>query len=292
MADSEVYESVSGSDNAYGGAGLDDLVARVLVVLGRGRAGLVTDVDGTISPIVARPEDAMVLPRAREALVGLRDHLAVVAVVTGRGVSDVRELVGIDGLTYIGNHGYETFMNGQAQMLPEARPWVPRLAEVLDQVAAHLSPALREAVIVENKGATGSLHYRLAPEPDLARRELLQLLEPRARSNGLLLEEGRRVINILPPLAISKGSAVTWLVHQHQLAGIVYCGDDLTDTHAFEALADLQQAGGLRTLGIGVVGPETPPRVRQLADASVPTVAAAAELLGRIAAGLRSRIEC
>jgi hypothetical protein len=69
---------------------------------------------------------------------------------------------------------------------------------------------------------------------------------------------------------------------------MVYLGDDLTDTHAFESLHVLRQAGGVRTLAIGVVGPETPARVRQLADASVPTVAAAAELLGRVADRLTS----
>ena len=290
MAESEVYESVSESDNAYGAVGLDELLARVLAVLGRPRAGLVTDVDGTISPIVARPEEAMVLPRARQALVELRDRLTVVAIVTGRAVSDVRQLIGIDGLTYIGNHGLETWSDGQAQTLPEARPWEPRLAAALDQVAARLSPILREEVIIENKGASASIHYRLAPDADQARRELLEALAGPAAD--LVVEEGRRVINLLPPLRISKGSAVTWLVRQHQLEGIVYFGDDLTDAHAFEALADLRQAGGVSTLGIGVVGPETPPSVRQLVDASVPTVAAAAELLGRVAEGLTSRIEC
>jgi trehalose 6-phosphate phosphatase len=283
-----VYESVSGSDNAHGGVGLRDLVDRVLGVLGGGQTGLVTDVDGTISPIVARPEEAMVLPRAREALVGLRDLLTVVAVVTGRSVSEARRIVDVDGLTYIGNHGLETFSHGQPAMLPQARPWVPRLVAVLGQVAAQLSPDVRQAVIIENKGATASLHYRLAPNVDQVRRELLDALAPLAAANGLVMEEGRRVINLLPPLRTSKGSAVTWLVREHRLEGIVYLGDDLTDAHAFEALSRLRQAAGVRTLSIGVVGPETPPRIRELADASLPTVTSVADLLSRVVEGLKS----
>jgi trehalose 6-phosphate phosphatase len=281
-----VYESVSGSDNGRPGPGLD-LVGRVLAVLGSGRAGLVTDVDGTISPIVARPEEALVLPRAREALVGLRDCLTLVAVVTGRAVADVRQLVNLDGLTYIGNHGLETFSHGHPQTLPEARPWVPRLAATLDQLAAQLPPELADRVVIENKGATASLHYRLAHDPDRARRVLLDCLARCAGSSQLHIEEGRRVINILPPLAVTKGSAVTWLVRAHNLNGIVYLGDDLTDAHAFRALAALRETG-VRTLSIGVVGPETPPSIRQLADASVPTVAAVADLLHDVLDGLRS----
>jgi trehalose 6-phosphate phosphatase len=280
-----VYESVSGSDNGDPGLGLD-LVRRVLDVLGRGRGGLVTDVDGTISPIVARPEEALVLPRARDALIGLRDCLTLVAVVTGRAVADVRQLVDIQGITYIGNHGLETFSHGHPQTLPEAQPWVPRLAATLDQVALQLPPEVADRVVVENKGASASLHYRLARDPDRARRVLLDCLARCAGSSQLHIEEGRRVINVLPPLAVTKGTAVTWLVRAHNLDGIVYLGDDLTDAHAFRALAALRETG-VRTLSIGVVGPETPPSIRQLADASVPTVVAVADLLSEVLEGLR-----
>jgi trehalose 6-phosphate phosphatase len=162
------------------------------------------------------------------------------------------------------------------------------MAALLNQVAAQLSPDLTSGVILENKGATASIHYRLAPDPDRARRELLDMLGPRAASDGFKVEEGRRVINLLPPLAVTKGSAVTWLVREHRLDGIVYLGDDVTDTHAFRALDVLRRSNGVRTLSIGVVGPETPASVRQHADASVPTVGAVVELLSGVLDGLKS----
>ncbi|MBV9329005.1 MAG: trehalose-phosphatase [Chloroflexi bacterium] len=283
-----MYESASGGDNADSGGA--HLVGRVLAVLGAGAAGLVTDVDGTISPIVARPEEAMVLPRARAALIGLSQYLNVVGVVTGRSVADARQMVGVDGLTYIGNHGLEMLRDGRAETLPEARPWVPRLAAALGQVATHLPTDLREGVIVENKGATASLHYRLAPDPDQTRRVLLELLTRWAVSAGFRVEEGRRVFNLLPPLAVTKGTAVTWLVRERHLEGIVFFGDDLTDAHAFRALSELRQAGQARTLSIAVVGPETPHTVRQLADACVPTASAVAELLRGVLDGLKSSV--
>jgi trehalose 6-phosphate phosphatase len=96
------------------------------------------------------------------------------------------------------------------------------------------------------------------------------------------------VINLLPPLTVTKGSAVTWLVREHALERIVYLGDDITDAHAFKALAVLRQASGIHSLAIGVVGPETPPSVTQLADAQVPTVQAVADLLWSVLDGLKS----
>jgi len=265
----------------YDNAGL---IRQVVDVLRHGRTALVTDIDGTISPIVARPEEAMVLPEARNALEGLRDKLTVVGVVTGRSVADARQMVGIDGLVYIGNHGLEVYTHGRAEVAAEAKPWVPRIAAVLDQVARQAMTG----VIIEDKGVTASIHYRLTPQPDAAREHLLHLLAGTAQTNGIRVEEGRRVINLLPPLMVTKGTAVTWLVTEHKLSGVVFLGDDITDVHAFQALQSLRQKGKVNALRIGVVGPETAPSVKQLADAAVPSAAAVAQLLSSVLACLET----
>jgi trehalose 6-phosphate phosphatase len=194
--------------------------------------------------------------------------------------------------------------------VPEARPWVPRIAAVLGDVArtleadtldrdaesasdkgdTALDPARAKltGILIENKGASASLHYRLAPEAGRARRELLAILSRCAVTSGLRVEEGRMVINLLPPLTVTKGSAVTWLVRQHGLRSIVYLGDDITDAHAFKALGVLRQSDRVETLGIGVLGLDTPPSVRQLADVTLPSVNAVAEMLCGVLDGLRS----
>jgi trehalose 6-phosphate phosphatase len=275
----EVYESGSRTDNGQSDAHEADLASRLVELLGAAQAGLVTDVDGTISPIVARPEEALVLPRARQALEGLKHHLAVVAVVSGRSAADARQMVDVDGLIYVGNHGLEVMVGDRAETVPEARPWLPRIAAVLDEVVRRMDPVRAQGVLVENKGASASLHYRLAQDQDATRREMLEILARYAVTSGLRVEEGRRVINLLPPLTVSKGSAVSWLVREHDLQSIVYFGDDITDAHAFRALDVLRGSTDVRTMGIGVVGPETPPSVRQLSDAWVSSVEAVAELL-------------
>lgn len=275
-----MYESLSEGDNT-------SLVDRVVDLLGSGRAGLVTDVDGTISPIAAMPEDARVVPDARAALTALRQVLALVAVVSGRTTTDARTMVGVDGLTYVGNHGFEVLREGGPEIVPAALPWVPRLAAVLRAVEVQIQ---QPGVLIENKGATASLHYRRAPNPTRAKHELLEILVQSALPVGFQIEEGRMVINVLPPLGISKGSAVSWLVAEHQLERVVYVGDDETDSHAFRALKVLRQSGEVRTLSIAVVDRETPLSVRQLADASVPSVDAVADLLCGVAEQLKS--EC
>lgn len=274
-----MYESASQTNNASG------IVHKVVALLGSGRAGLVTDIDGTISPIVARPEEAQVLPRARQALERLRYRLALVAVVSGRTVAEARRMVDVDGLTYVGNHGLEILSQRGPELVPEARPWVPRLAAVVEQIRREYT---RPGVLIENKGATASLHYRLTAAPERTRRELLEILARCAITSGLRVEEGRMVINLLPPLTVTKGSAVTWLVREHHLDRLVYLGDDVTDAHAFRALAVLRQNPDVRTLGIGVLAPETPQSVRQLADTCVQSVEDAADLLCRALEALES----
>ncbi|HEX8968301.1 MAG TPA: trehalose-phosphatase, partial [Chloroflexota bacterium] len=131
--------------------------------------------------------------------------------------------------------------------------------------------------------------YRLAADPPRARHRLLDILAEPVRANGLRIEDGRMVINLLPPLTVTKGSVVSWLVHEHHLSAIVYLGDDTTDAHAFQELNSLRDAGRVRTLGIAVVGPETPAGVRELADATLPSVAAVADLLADVAGRLTTR---
>src|SRR6185503_4316847 len=130
-------------------------------------------------------------------LAGLHGILALVAVVSGRTAADARAMVGIPGLIYVGNHGLEIWSERGAEIVPEARPWVPRLAAVLEDVTRQLRHS--DGILVENKGATASLHYRLAPDPEQARRDLLELLARCALTSGLRIEEGRMVINLLPP---------------------------------------------------------------------------------------------
>lgn len=249
-------------------------------------AGLIVDIDGTISPIVARPIDATVLPQARLALKELRSRLACVAIVTGRRVPDARRMVGLNGLAYIGNHGLETWgpRSGTVEQSAVVAHWQPRLQRFLDCLAATI-PTDR-GVTIEDKGLTASLHYRLANDPTSARAAIFAAIYACRPQTEVAIEEGRMVVNLLPPVAINKGTAVLDLAREHGLRGLVYLGDDVTDIHAFEALRTLRESAVCHTLSIAVVAPESAPAVRSAADESVPSPADAAALLAEVAHAL------
>ncbi len=262
-------------------------VVACLEILRQTPAAVVTDIDGTISAIAPTPAEAMVDPGAHAALALLRERLAAVAVVSGRAPQDGAAMVGLPELTYVGNHGLERIVAGVPWTHPVAAAMQPAIAAAL----AEIETAARAAadvpwLIVENKGVTGTIHYRLAPDPVAA----VALLEPLARAatgrHDLRLTLGRMILEIRPLLAVNKGTAIRELAHDLGLRGIVFFGDDVTDVDAFRALREMRQAGEASTLRVGVLGPETSPAVLAEIDVSVSGVAACAATLLALAARL------
>ena len=250
-------------------------------------SAVVTDIDGTISAIAATPAEATVDPGAKAALELLTRRLAAVAVVSGRAPQDGAVMVGLPELTYVGNHGLERIARGESWTHPTAAAAQPAIAAAL----AEIETAARAAVdapwlIVENKGVTGTIHYRLAPDPAMA----VALLEPLARDaaerHGLRLTLGRMIFELRPPLAVNKGTAIRELAEDLGLRGIVFFGDDVTDVDAFRALRELRAAGDAATLRVGVLGPDTAPAVLAEIDLSVTGVPACAATLLTLAARL------
>jgi trehalose-phosphatase len=223
------------------------------------RAGILLDVDGALAPIVPRPEDARVPAETQAELRRLHGRYALVGCISGRAGDDARRLVGVPELVYVGNHGLE--------LEPDARDWGERLHRFL----ADLNwPDL------EDKGLTVSLHYRTAPDEQAARSEL-EAIADRARRAGFVTRFGRKVLEILPPLQASKGTAVRRLLSERRLDRALYAGDDTTDLDAFRALEPLGL--GIR---VAVASPEGPPELAESADVVVDGPPALLELLRRL----------
>ena len=233
-----------------------------------GRFGLFADFDGTLSAIAPTPDAARITPRNRELLTALRDVAALVAVVSGRGAADLAQRVGIDGLVYVGNHGLEEWVDGRVVPVPQAAPYT----EAVSAAAAALGPLLLPGMHIEDKGVTLSLHYRATEDPDKAREQLLPQAQRIADANGLTLFEGRRIIELRPPITIDKGVAFERLVRQHQLDAAVFIGDDTTDVAAFQAAQVLRENGECRSYALGVVAAESPPEVAAYANGAVSSV--------------------
>ena len=255
-------------------------------------SAVVTDIDGTISAIAATPAEAMVDPGAKAALDLLNRRLAAVAVVSGRAPQDGAVMVGLPDLTYIGNHGLERIARGTPWTHPTAAAAQPAIAAAL----AEIESAARAAgdvpwLLVENKGVTGTIHYRLAPDQIAAATLLEPLAREAATRHGLRLTLGRMIFEVRPALAVNKGTAIRELAQDLDLRGIVFFGDDVTDVDAFRALRELREAGEAATLRVGVLGPETSPAVLAEIDVSLNGVAACAATLLALAARLVEEAE-
>ena len=218
-------------------------------VLAEAPAGLLTDFDGTISPIVSDPSLARLVTGAGGALAALAERLEVVAVITGRTPQDARRLAGVPAILIAGNHGMEWLEPDQSE--PAPAPGAAGISERLEEVLGRI-PEL-PGVVPEHKGISASVHYRNAPDPDAARSSIVEALGD-VEAQGLWLNHGRMIVEVRPVGLGDKGSAARAIVERFGLRGVVVMGDDATDLDMFRAVDDLRSAGSLRGAIIGVGG--------------------------------------
>jgi len=247
-------------------------------------AALFCDVDGTLAPIVPRPEDSRLLDGVPEALVALRDRVRLLAFVSGRGLTDLERLVGMTGCAYAGNHGMELHHVGADPVLADGV--AEHLAAVAEFVATWPPERLAPADLrLEPKGATLSVHARGARDPEAARLLMAQIASE-ALDRGLVPTSGREVLEVRPPVPVDKGTAVRALLRGTGARVALYIGDDRTDADAWRALRALQVEGALDVaIGIAVAAGEVPPAVREAADIEVPGPAGALGVLRHLLQG-------
>jgi len=241
-----------------------------------GRVLLALDFDGTLAPIVPRHEDAAMLPDAEEPIRRLAARPdTVVAVVSGRGLDDVRARVRADGIYFAGNHGFEIEGPDVRHRLPDAEALRPVLAGIRDALRERYAGI--EGAEVEDKGVTLSIHYRRVASPADAERVREAAELAAAEDDRLRITHGKAVLEIRPAIDWHKGRAVDFLLETLAERGDffpVFIGDDVTDEDAFEVV----EARG----GLGVVVDEDPAR-RTSASARVPSPAALVGCLRRLA---------
>lgn len=188
------------------------------------------DFDGTLAPIVERPQDARLPEPARAVLLELQRH-APVAIITGRAVADIAPRLGFRPDLLVGNHGMEGVPGAQAAAAAEyhrsvCAAWRAQLARLLAE--AYPDPG----VMVEDKCYSLSLHYRHARMPEQAKVDLEPLLaglDPAPR-----LVAGKCVFNLMPPGAGNKGTALVQLIDETGADAALFVGDDVTDEDAFK----------------------------------------------------------
>ena len=233
------------------------------------RAAIFTDVDGTLAPIVERPEEAAVPARAAEALARLSKRYGLVGCLSGRRAEEARRLVGVEGIAYAGNHGLELLLPGDEapRLDPSLRGREGGAAEF---VAGLEDEDLAEAGLrLEDKGPIQALHWRGAADEHGAEARAREIAAEAGRA-GLEPRWGRKVLELRPVGGGGKDAAVAALLAADGVSAAVYAGDDRTDLDAFRRLRELRDRGELETaLCVGIASPEAPPELAEESDLSV-----------------------
>jgi trehalose 6-phosphate phosphatase len=241
----------------------------LLQAVRKSRLGLVSDMDGTLSPIVDVPDEARVTPRNLELLAVLQAQLTLTAVVSGRSGGDVYRRIGLSGLVYVGNHGMEQWRDGKVMVSPAAAAYRKNLSAAMPAIKG----LMRNGMRFEDKGATLSVHYRQTNDPETMAAELAPLMQNIAEEYGLHLTRGRMVFEFRPPVEIDKGTAFEALVESYKLEAAVCLGDDTTDLALFRAAHSLRESGRCLAYGLAVESRGTPGAVLTEADYLVQEVA-------------------
>lgn len=239
---------------------------------------LMLDFDGTLSPIVESPEDAYISAETKgglEALAALPD--VTIAIVSRRTVTDVRERVGLASLVYIGNHGRERLDPGATK--PMAMTCIPESWDELRAALVETFAAIPNARIDDN-GSTIAVHHRRVADKRKGEMRWRAYDLAERFEGSVHFTEGKKVYDYFPVDAASKGSAAcTLLAQQGGIDAVlsIYCGDDITDEPAFEALPP-----HTITVYVGLTPGKTAARYR------VDDPAAIAEMLARLLAARRA----
>ena len=200
-----------------------------------GHVAIFLDYDGTLTPIVSRPENAWLSQSMRQALQDLAGRVPV-AILSGRDMNDVRRRVNIDGIVYAGSHGFDIAGPGglRRELGAEYLPELDRAEKELHQAIGGVPGAQ-----LERKRFSIAVHYRNVKDnyvPEVAR----AVETVAARHRELRRINGKKVYELLPNVDWDKGKAMIWLLDTLDLdrknVRPIYIGDDTTDEDAFRAL--------------------------------------------------------
>jgi len=207
------------------------------------------DYDGTLTPIVDRPEIAR-LPDGIKVMLNKLTHRpgVIVGIISGRAISDIREMVGVDNIIYAGNHGLEIEGPG----IKFIHPLTDEIKSAMHIIGLVLAKAMARirGVIVEDKGLTLSVHYRLVDTEQLQQVNAIfdNTVNIVGKGGKVRTTSGKKVHEVRPAVPWNKGRAVQMILEKFLPKNVrgsylsIYVGDDLTDEDAFEAV---NNAGGI-----------------------------------------------
>ncbi|MFH1996990.1 MAG: trehalose-phosphatase [Candidatus Omnitrophota bacterium] len=245
---------VSGGPSGVSGAGkiaINPAYSRSArsAIFSKKRAVFFLDYDGSLTPIVERPELAVMREDMRDVVTKL-SRIHTVAIVSGRMKEDVMKLVSIDGLFYAGSHGFDISGPGFDLVQPKARETIPVIDEVITILKKEVGSI--PGALIEEKKFSVAVHYRLAKEESLpVIKKAVDAIS--AKYDALKVMSGKMVYEIMPDIDWDKGKAIRWIMNALKIAwdeaSVIYVGDDVTDECAFRVV---------RSRGAGILVSEQP----------------------------------
>ncbi len=235
----------------------------LLPVIRQRPLGVFSDIDGTISPVVSRQEDATVPEGVRASLRGLVAKGVKVALVTGRSLEMAQRMVGLDDVAYAAAHGLTLWLDGRRETAPGLEEYEALIREAEQGLRA--LPEAVQGVSFESKGPVLAIHYRRAEDTEGAREAVLAALGRVEAVRRFHVQKGRMLVELRPPVALDKGTAVETLAGRFGVKGLICLGDDITDIDMFAATRRLQSQG-LAGATVAVVSEEAVPEAAEAAD--------------------------
>lgn len=233
----ELESSINNNDQIESAIENFDVIAKLI---GNKQPVIFLDYDGTLTPIVATPDLAVLADEMRNTLEQL-GHKYMTAIVSGRQLDNVKQMVKLDDIYYAGNHGFEIEGPDGASIKDEmGTEFLNDVESYYQEISTRVNDI--EGVLIEHKKFSLSVHYRMVDEQHVegieqAVDELLSK-HPKLRKH-----HGKKVFEIRPAIEWHKGKAVLHLLDVLQLKRDdvlpIYIGDDVTDEDAFKALSGI-----------------------------------------------------
>ncbi len=232
---------------------------------------IVTDIDGTISSIKTLPHQAVIKNNMKGTLNNIQQKFKLLSIITGRSLKDALEMINIEGILYIGNHGMEYQRNNEIVTDKKTLKYIPKINELYKKLKNE-SNLKQHGIILENKNACITIHYRTAQDTQSARKTILKTLKNIQTTEGLQIKEGRKIIEVRPPIGNDKGKIINKIVKNYEAKKLIYLGDDITDVDAFREISKLSTEKNIEGTSILVRSDETPEFVKKSAEYYVNSV--------------------
>mmetsp|Transcript_1834 Transcript_1834/g.2506 ORF Transcript_1834/g.2506 Transcript_1834/m.2506 type:complete len:324 (+) Transcript_1834:243-1214(+) len=208
------------------------------------------DYDGTLTPIVSDPDQAIISDENREILTSVKETFTT-NIVSGRAVDKVSGFLNLEGLLFAGSHGFDIrgSSRGQDVKYEVAAEYLPSLGTLRDVMKEKLSHV--EGAYVEDNVYSVTIHYRNCDAQHVPEMKRILDAEKEAYEN-IVITEGKKVFELRPNFVWHKGEAVKWILESQNFTGeefcAIYIGDDKTDEDAFKVLQEYPHLDGIGIL--------------------------------------------